>query len=444
MCDGLVVVDLYPERWLVGHGNVIMAIIECRAAQPNVPSVAVEVTGITNDEVTQAKRILARYLNSEKQPSDAVAKSFVEIVRLCPDANRSDLWHHVVYRQMLNSGWSDTRWKRASGIALERALSSLYKPRLARFDIRMVQLEDHAVRPESPIQTESGKRIHVLSLNESQPDKLVGFLTEHRGRRQALRQALIRQRTEFGINLEPQEVMASVAGRFRRCSASHEWVEHDGCGIEIGGVDAAHGEVDRERGAMRRAVRRLHHFPYRRNRGPHAEFMPFALGEDVDSLVMPVRPTTPALRQRSRLVPDDLSPEKISRIRHACDHSIGDREQITVLEPCDLAIYAGPPAAPVLRIDHVRRLKPLPFPAERTVDMIAGTPVDRGVEGVAQVQEKHSLRIETAHGLGENQHQAVDVGTRILFGSKTGRSALPPVWRRSHDQIECVVRDQGY
>ena len=123
-----------------------MATIECRSAQPDVAPVMVEIAGITDCEVAQAGQILDAYLTAEMQPSDAVAKGFVEIASLCPQANPSDLWLQVVYRHLLASGWSDNRWKRVSGFALERALSTVYAPRLAEYDLRMVAFPSARVR----------------------------------------------------------------------------------------------------------------------------------------------------------------------------------------------------------------------------------------------------------------------------------------------------------
>jgi hypothetical protein len=61
----------------------------------------------------------------------------VEISEKCPKANPSDLWQHVIYRHLLQLGWSDQRWKRVSGFALERAFVAIYEPRLLPYDIRM-------------------------------------------------------------------------------------------------------------------------------------------------------------------------------------------------------------------------------------------------------------------------------------------------------------------
>lgn len=114
-----------------------MAKIECRSAQRGVPSKWVEVDGITDEEVIRAQKGLDRLLRNEEQVSTAVALAFVAVVNMCPTANPSDLWQHVIYRHLMRRGWSDNRWKRVSGFALERALVAVYEPRLALHGLRM-------------------------------------------------------------------------------------------------------------------------------------------------------------------------------------------------------------------------------------------------------------------------------------------------------------------
>lgn len=114
-----------------------MARLECKSVQKGIASAWVEVEHITDAEVTKARAKLDGYLKTEQQVSDAVAKAYVDLTAMCPKANPSDLWQHVIYRHLLESGWSDQRWKRVSGFALERALVSIYQPRLLPHDIRM-------------------------------------------------------------------------------------------------------------------------------------------------------------------------------------------------------------------------------------------------------------------------------------------------------------------
>lgn len=114
-----------------------MAILECRSSQRGVDSAWVEVDNITDDEVRLTWARLDAHLLGGEQISTAVANSFVELTQLAPHANPSDLWQHVIYRRLLEIGWSDNRWKRVSGFALERALVKIYQPRLLPYGIRM-------------------------------------------------------------------------------------------------------------------------------------------------------------------------------------------------------------------------------------------------------------------------------------------------------------------
>ena len=114
-----------------------MARLECRSAQAGIPSQWVDVDHITNAEVARSRARLDRLLKNEDQVSTAVATAFVEVTTVCQMANPSDLWQHVIYRHLLERGWSDQRWKRVSGFALERAFVALYGPRLSPHGIRM-------------------------------------------------------------------------------------------------------------------------------------------------------------------------------------------------------------------------------------------------------------------------------------------------------------------
>lgn len=114
-----------------------MATIECRSAQGNVASEWVEVADITDKQVSDARACLDKRLKTEDQISTGLALGFLDSAAMCPIANPSDLWQHVIYRHLLQSGWSDQRWKRVSGFALERAFVTLFVPRLASYGIRM-------------------------------------------------------------------------------------------------------------------------------------------------------------------------------------------------------------------------------------------------------------------------------------------------------------------
>jgi hypothetical protein len=95
------------------------------------------VEGITDAEVVQARQQLDELLVKEAQRSDAVANALLLLAAMCPTANSSDLWQHVIYRHLLDRGWNDAAWKRVSGFALERAFVRIYSPRLEPHGVRM-------------------------------------------------------------------------------------------------------------------------------------------------------------------------------------------------------------------------------------------------------------------------------------------------------------------
>lgn len=107
-----------------------------KSAQVAVPSTWVEVANVTETRCRSIYAKLQSLLDLEPQVSDAVAKALVYAVTLCPRANPSDLWHHIIYRRLQAVGFSDQRWKRVSGFALERALVEIYSPRLESHHVR--------------------------------------------------------------------------------------------------------------------------------------------------------------------------------------------------------------------------------------------------------------------------------------------------------------------
>ncbi|MCR4314717.1 MAG: BsaWI family type II restriction enzyme [Planctomycetes bacterium] len=122
-----------------------MTKIEVKSAQKGVASLWIEVEGVSESNLDYLSSVMKDSLNQENQISDAVAKAFQKSVALCPTANPSDLWQHVVYRNFIDLGHSDQQWKRVSGFALERALAMIYEDKLSTYDMRMRILN----RPES-------------------------------------------------------------------------------------------------------------------------------------------------------------------------------------------------------------------------------------------------------------------------------------------------------
>ena len=148
-----------------------MARVECRSSQRGVPSQWVELEHITDAEVKKARARLDRHLAGDEQISTAVATAFIELTTDCPKANPSDLWQHVIYRHLLDSGWSDQRWKRVSGFALERVFVALYQPRLLPNKIRMQILTAG----------EANELLSKLGITETQASKVDLFIEGQTG-----------------------------------------------------------------------------------------------------------------------------------------------------------------------------------------------------------------------------------------------------------------------
>lgn len=148
-----------------------MARVECRSSQRGVPSEWVELAHVTDGQLRKARARLDKHLAGSQQISSAVATAFIELTTDCPKANPSDLWQHGIYRHLLENGWSDQRWKRVSGFALERVFVTLYQPRLLPSRIRMRILTA----------TEANQLLAKLGITETQASKVDLFIEGQRG-----------------------------------------------------------------------------------------------------------------------------------------------------------------------------------------------------------------------------------------------------------------------
>ena len=102
-------------------------------------SVEVELENITEEQYKSIQKELLEKLSSE-QAYSAISHAYTFAVNLCPQANPSDLWQHVIYRTFIDSGRNEQSWKRASGQGFENAFVELYNPRLVNYGIRLVVL----------------------------------------------------------------------------------------------------------------------------------------------------------------------------------------------------------------------------------------------------------------------------------------------------------------
>lgn len=101
--------------------------------------VEVEVEHVSDTEYIKIKQHFIGLL-TEKQAYDAIANAFVFAVKVCPKANPSDVWQHIIYRTFIETGRNEQSWKRASGQGFEWALAKIYNPILAKYNIRLVVL----------------------------------------------------------------------------------------------------------------------------------------------------------------------------------------------------------------------------------------------------------------------------------------------------------------
>ncbi len=140
--------------------------LECHSSQSGVQPEWVEIENIDDAGVANARANLDAMLRTKVQVSDAVAQGYHDVVIAFPKANPSDLWQHVIYRHLLATGWSDQRWKRVSGFALERALVALYNPYLAQASLRLRILT----------KKEADQKLAALGVTEAKASKVDLFI----------------------------------------------------------------------------------------------------------------------------------------------------------------------------------------------------------------------------------------------------------------------------
>ena len=81
-----------------------------------------------------------------KRAFEAIAEAYVYAVQLCPKANPSDVWQHIIYRIYIEQGNNEQSWKRASGQGFEEAFAKIYNPRFVIYNIRLVVLSKNSAK----------------------------------------------------------------------------------------------------------------------------------------------------------------------------------------------------------------------------------------------------------------------------------------------------------
>jgi hypothetical protein len=102
-------------------------------------NVIVDVANVPDESYKKIKKHFTQLLK-KKKAFEAIADAYVYAIELCPAANPSDIWQHIIYRTYMDAGNNEQSWKRASGQGFEYAFSKIYNPRLAVYGIRLVVL----------------------------------------------------------------------------------------------------------------------------------------------------------------------------------------------------------------------------------------------------------------------------------------------------------------
>lgn len=122
-----------------------------------IKGVDVLIENFSDEDFVEVEKQLRADLSIPKTKNrDAIQNAFALAVGLAPDANPSDLWHHIVYRLYKGMiidlrGVDDAinSWVRASGDAFETFLCGYYNQLLADTGVRLIPLLSKADRIEA-------------------------------------------------------------------------------------------------------------------------------------------------------------------------------------------------------------------------------------------------------------------------------------------------------
>jgi hypothetical protein len=103
----------------------------------------IEIENVDEQQFSEIRERLVNQLGIQSRKRDAISETFFYAVKLCPDANPSDVWHHIIYRHFValpNKSNSNQSWVRAGGEALEVFFERYYNTLFAEHKIRMRSL----------------------------------------------------------------------------------------------------------------------------------------------------------------------------------------------------------------------------------------------------------------------------------------------------------------
>ena len=106
---------------------------------------SVALPGVSRKDYNQISKALLRGMASGEKVREAIADAFELAIDLCPDANHSDIWCHIIYRQYLTKSTPQS-WVRTSGEGFEVFLCRYYTALLAPHGIHLSTLFDKKLR----------------------------------------------------------------------------------------------------------------------------------------------------------------------------------------------------------------------------------------------------------------------------------------------------------
>ncbi len=101
--------------------------------------------GVLEESYRQIIDSLIAQVRGRTTGREAIAAAFELAVKLCPGANHSDIWHHVIYRRYVGLV-SPQSWVRTSGEAFELFLCRYYNSLLIQRGVRLTPLFEGSVR----------------------------------------------------------------------------------------------------------------------------------------------------------------------------------------------------------------------------------------------------------------------------------------------------------
>ena len=114
-----------------------------------------EIANVDDQQYSKIRKRLADELSVQSRKRDAISNTFLYAITLCPSANPSDVWHHIIYRSFLgqpNASDPKQSWVRASGEALEVFFEQYYNPLLVKHEIRLRALISRKAKREALLQ----------------------------------------------------------------------------------------------------------------------------------------------------------------------------------------------------------------------------------------------------------------------------------------------------